>query len=64
MLHGRGDAPSGRRGRDAFVSAGSTGALIMGGTFIVKRIKGVSRAALAPLMPSRQGAVHAAGRRG
>lgn len=27
----------------------------MGGTFIVKRIKGVSRAALAPLMPSDKG---------
>ncbi len=36
---------------DAFVSAGSTGALIMGATFIVKRIKGVSRPALAPLLP-------------
>ncbi len=40
---------------DAFVSAGSTGALIMGATFFVKRIKGVSRAALAPLMPSEKG---------
>lgn len=40
---------------DAFVSAGSTGALIMGGTFLVKRIKGVSRAALAPLTPSDKG---------
>lgn len=40
---------------DAFVSAGSTGALIMGATFIVKRIKGVSRASLAPLMPSNAG---------
>lgn len=40
---------------DAFVSAGSTGALIMGATFLVKRIKGVSRAALAPLMPSDKG---------
>lgn len=40
---------------DAFVSAGSTGALIMGGTFLVKRIKGISRAALAPLMPSDKG---------
>ncbi len=39
-------------GGDAFVSAGSTGALLMGGTFIVKRIKGVSRAALAAIMPS------------
>ena len=40
---------------DAFVSAGSTGALIMGATFFVKRIKGVSRAALAPLVPSDKG---------
>lgn len=40
---------------DAFVTAGSTGAMIMGATFIVKRIKGVSRAALAPLMPSDRG---------
>jgi len=37
---------------DAVVSAGSTGALLMGGTFLVKRIKGVSRPALAPIMPS------------
>ena len=37
---------------DAMVSAGSTGALLMGGTFLVKRIKGVSRPALAPIMPS------------
>lgn len=37
---------------NAVVSAGSTGALLMGGTFIVKRIKGVSRPALAPVMPS------------
>ena len=37
---------------DAMVSAGSTGALLMGGTFIVKRIKGISRPALAPIMPS------------
>lgn len=41
---------------DAFVSAGSTGALIMGATFLVKRIKGVTRPALAPLMPSGNGA--------
>lgn len=39
---------------DAFVSAGSTGALIMGATFLVKRIKGVSRAALAPIMPGNE----------
>lgn len=37
---------------DAFVSAGSTGALLMGGTFIVKRIKGISRPALGTVMPS------------
>lgn len=40
---------------DAFVSAGSTAALIMGATFLVKRIKGVSRPALAPVMPSDKG---------
>ncbi|HIR52641.1 MAG TPA: phosphate acyltransferase PlsX [Candidatus Onthovicinus excrementipullorum] len=37
---------------DAFVSAGSTGALVVGSTFIVKRIKGVKRAAIASIMPS------------
>lgn len=37
---------------DALVSAGSTGALLMGATFLVKRIKGISRPALAPVMPS------------
>ena len=37
---------------DAFVSAGSTGALLMGGTFIVKRIKGISRPALASIIPT------------
>ncbi len=40
---------------DALVSAGSTGALLMGATFIVKRIKGISRPALAPILPSDQG---------
>lgn len=39
---------------DAFVSAGSTGALLVGGTFIVKRIKGVKRAAIAGIMPSSE----------
>lgn len=38
---------------DAFVSAGSTGAVVVGGTFIVKRIKGVKRPALAAMLPSR-----------
>ncbi len=37
---------------DAFVSAGSTGAVVVGGTFIVKRIKGIKRPALATLIPS------------
>ena len=37
---------------DAFVSAGSTGAIVVGGTLIVKRIKGVKRPALAGLIPS------------
>ncbi len=37
---------------DAFVSAGSTGALVMGATFIVKRLKGIKRAALATVVPT------------
>lgn len=36
---------------DAFVSAGSTGALLSGATLVVKRIRGVRRAAMAPLVP-------------
>lgn len=40
---------------DVLVSAGNTGALITGATLIVKRIKGVRRVALAPLMPSAKG---------
>lgn len=42
-------------GGDAFVSAGSTGALLIGATFLVKRIKGVSRPALATIIPSNKG---------
>lgn len=38
---------------DAFVSAGSTGAIVAGGTFIVKRIKGVKRAALGSVIPAK-----------
>ena len=37
------------------VSAGSTGALLTGATLIVRRIKGVKRPALAPLLPTRTG---------
>lgn len=40
---------------DAFLSAGSTGALVVGATMIAKRIKGVKRVALAPVMPSEKG---------
>ena len=37
---------------DAFVSAGSTGALLSAGTLIVKRVRGIRRAAMAPLVPT------------
>ena len=37
---------------DAMVSAGSTGALLSGATLVVKRIPGVKRAALAPILPN------------
>ncbi len=37
---------------DAFVSAGSTGALLSGGTLVVKRIPGIRRAAMAPHLPT------------
>lgn len=37
---------------DAFVSAGNTGAITVGATLIVKRIKGVKRPAIASVMPS------------
>lgn len=40
---------------DAFVSAGSTGALVVGATFIAKRIKGIKRPALAPILPTAKG---------
>lgn len=40
---------------DAVVSAGNTGALLTGGTLIVKRIPGVKRAALAPILPRKNG---------
>ena len=37
---------------DAVVSAGSTGALLTGATLIVRRIKGIRRAAMAPALPN------------
>ena len=47
MLHA-GDA-------DGFVSAGSTGALLAGATLLVKRVRGLRRAALAPTIPTAKG---------
>ena len=40
---------------DAFVSAGSTGALLSGATLLVKRIRGIRRAAMAPQIPCKGG---------
>ena len=40
---------------DAFVSAGSTAAVVVGGTVVTGRIKGVKRPAIAPIMPSAEG---------
>ncbi|MBQ6987114.1 MAG: phosphate acyltransferase PlsX [Oscillibacter sp.] len=40
---------------DAFVSAGSTGALLSGATLIVKRIRGIRRAAMGPVLPTSAG---------
>lgn len=42
---------------DAMVSAGSTGALLSGATLIVKRIRGIRRAAMAPFLPTGDGGV-------
>ncbi|MEG0585138.1 MAG: phosphate acyltransferase PlsX [Christensenellaceae bacterium] len=39
------------------ISAGSTGALVAGATLIVKRIKGIKRPALAPVLPTKTGEV-------
>lgn len=40
---------------DAFVSAGSTGALLSAATLVVKRIRGIRRAAMAPVLPTATG---------
>ncbi len=40
---------------DAVVSAGSTGAILVGGQLVVGRIKGIKRPALAPFLPTRKG---------
>ncbi len=42
-------------GGDALVSAGNTGALLTEATLIVKRIRGIRRAALAPITPTAEG---------
>ena len=40
---------------DAFISAGSTGALLTGATLMVKRVKGIRRAAMGPAFPNKAG---------
>ena len=40
---------------DAFISAGNSGALCMGATLSIKRIKGIKRPAFSPVMPSAKG---------
>lgn len=40
---------------DAFISAGSTGVLLTGATLLVKRVKGIRRAAMGPAMPNKAG---------
>ncbi len=40
---------------DAFVSAGSTAAIVVGGTVVIGRLKGVKRPSLVPIMPSISG---------
>ncbi|KPU28251.1 phosphate acyltransferase [Caloranaerobacter sp. TR13] len=40
---------------DVFISAGNTGALLTGGLLVVGRIKGIERAALAPVYPTKKG---------
>lgn len=44
-----------QKGADAFVSAGSSGAVLVGGQTIVGRIKGIRRPPLAPLIPTESG---------
>ncbi len=40
---------------EAFVSAGNSGALLVGATMIPRRIKGIKRAAMAPVLPTETG---------
>jgi glycerol-3-phosphate acyltransferase PlsX len=41
---------------DAFISAGSTGAVLTGATLIIGRIRGIDRPAIAPILPGKNGA--------
>ena len=41
---------------DAFISAGSTGALLTAATLVVKRVRGIRRAAFCPTLPTKTGA--------
>ena len=41
---------------DAFISSGSSGAVLVGGQVLVGKIKGIERAPLAPLIPTTKGA--------
>ena len=40
---------------DAFISAGSTGALLTAATLLVRRVRGIRRAAFGPVMPTKTG---------
>ena len=40
---------------EAFISTGNTGSLLAGGLFLIKRIKGIDRAAISSLYPTRNG---------
>ena len=40
----------------AFISAGSTGAILAGSLFIIGRLKGIDRPAIAPILPGKNGA--------
>ena len=44
-------------GGDAFVSAGSTGGLLSAATLVVKRVRGIRRAAFGPAIPMKTGSV-------
>lgn len=44
-------------GGDAFISAGNSGALLSGATLVTKRIRGIRRAAFAPILPVGGGSI-------